>query len=184
MHVEPGTFLIAGPGLLDANFRRSVVLICDHNDQGALGLVINRPLRSPLSQVFPELLGLDRGFIYNGGPVETQRMMALRRGPQGAHELDQRIFDDVHLVVAVDDLIPSVRAHEEAAATFRFFVGYAGWGPGQLEGELKEGAWIVAPARPELVFETAPGRVWVETLRGLGGSYAVLAEIPLDPSLN
>lgn len=184
-NVEPGSFLIAGPGLTDPNFQRSVVLLCDHGTTGSLGLVVNRPLNTPLAQIFPELAqDKEMGYVFNGGPVETQRVMALRQDDADDHETDQPVFDNVRLVVAVDSLVPGLRASGSPAEEYRFFVGYAGWGAGQLEAELEEGAWIVGPADPEVIFRTHPTKIWSSALRSLGGEYRLLAEMPLDPNLN
>ncbi|MEM7166324.1 MAG: YqgE/AlgH family protein [Planctomycetota bacterium] len=180
--IVPGTLLIAGPGLQDPNFRRSVILICEHSAEGSLGLVLNRPLRTPVSQVFPEVEHGD-GLIHAGGPVDTNRVMALRRGGH-IHETDQQVFESVRLVVSLDDAIAVVRETDGALDDFRFYVGYAGWGSGQLDDELREGAWITAPADERLVFSGSPGQVWREALRSLGGDYQILAEMPLDPNMN
>lgn len=180
--ITPGTLLIAGPGLLDPNFRRSVVLICEHSAEGSLGLVINRPLRTPVSQVFPEVDEGD-GVMHAGGPVDTNRVLALRRGGD-VQETDQGVFESVRLVVALDDAIENVRGSARSLDDFRFFVGYAGWGAGQLEDELREGAWITGPANEGLVFSVPPQQIWGEALRNLGGDYSVLAEMPLDPNMN
>lgn len=209
--VGAGTLLIAGPGLTDPNFQRSVVLLCDHNDEGSLGLVINRPLRTPLRDVFPELLGESAaaesllsdadllpdvdpgadtesdaalgGYIFAGGPVETNRVMAIRQSGTG-HDSDHVLFDEASLVVAVDDLVSEMLASSSTGEGFRFFVGYAGWGKDQLAGELEEGAWITRPATNSIVFEIPPAKVWSEALRELGGEFKMLAEMPLDPELN
>ena len=180
--IVPGTLLIAGPGLQDPNFRRSVVLICEHGVEGSLGLVLNRPLRTPVSQVFPEV-EQEQSLMHAGGPVDTNRVMALRRGGL-PHESDQEVFESVRLVVSLESALESVTGSREAMDDFRFFVGYSGWGAGQLEDELREGAWITAPADEGLIFSVPPGQVWREALRALGGDYSILAEMPLDPNMN
>lgn len=182
--LSAGSFLIAGPGLQDPNFRRSVVLLCDHNDEGSLGLIVNRPLRTALSEVFAELVGEEQlGNVYSGGPVETQRVMALRRRGQG-HESDHEVVEELKLVIAVNELVDELAERSASAHDVRFFVGYSGWGRGQLASELEEGAWITRPATSKLVFDVPPGQIWSQALRELGGYYAVLAEMPLDPDLN
>ncbi|MGE3166340.1 MAG: YqgE/AlgH family protein [Planctomycetota bacterium] len=182
--VEAGSFLIAGPGLQDPNFCRAVVLLCDHNEDGSLGLIVNRPLRTRLAEVFPELSGESQlGYLHSGGPVETQRVMALRRSGQG-HETDHNVVEQLKLVVAVDELVTELTLDSGSFHDVRFFVGYAGWGRGQLANELKEGAWITRPATSALVFDVPPAQIWSRALRELGGYYALLAEMPLDPDLN
>lgn len=181
--VEPGTLLIAAPNLLDPNFRRTVVLICDHSPASTMGLVLNRPLDVPVSRIFPDLENVgDVGLVHCGGPVETQRMLVIGRSE--TTEGPPEIFEDVSLVADLDDALQEIRDSPSRARDYRFFLGYAGWGAGQLDDELAEEAWIVRPATAPLLFSTPPGQVWSQSLREMGGLYALFAEMPLDPTMN
>ncbi|MCB9544993.1 MAG: YqgE/AlgH family protein [Myxococcales bacterium] len=163
----PGV-LIAVPQLGDPNFRRSVVVMLEHDDQGALGLVINQPLPHACADV-AQSFGLTWGGapesrLRRGGPVEPQSLWIL-------HE-DRLQFDETSPVapgIAVSRSREALTGLcEGGERPVRLVVGYAGWGPGQLEGEMASGSWIQAPVSPALVFEWAPEAIWDRALAGLG----------------
>jgi len=162
----PGTLLISAPMMQDPNFRRSVVLLCEHNDrEGTFGLILNRELDVSLGDVLDEYVTYDPP-LYMGGPVQNETL---------------------HYVHTRDD-IPGgqqlAKGGDAAPDNLRFFLGYAGWGPGQLEAELGEEAWIPAPGAAEFIFDTNPDQLWRTILRRMGGEYAVLANFPDDPRMN
>ncbi len=176
-----GQLLIAGPSLLDPNFWRTVVLIIEHSDEGALGLVLNRPSETTVGDAVPQLVELVDGEedLFIGGPVQPSSVIVLCEfeDPSDAALLS---FDDIGVLGtgdAPEDLTVGVR---EARA----FVGHAGWGPGQLDAELERGDWILEPARRSDAFCETPGELWTEVLTRKGGSYALVARMPPDPSLN
>lgn len=182
---EVGSFLIAAPTLADPNFKRSVVLLCEHNDEGSLGLVVNRPLSRTLTDVMPELFGeSDQRFgeLFNGGPVETGRMLALCRTDEPGSGYP--VIDGLELVGAMEEALSGLAEGIRDAGEFRFFLGYSGWGPGQLENEIEEGSWILRPGTVSLAFETPPAQIWAESLRELGGVHRLIAEMPDDSSIN
>jgi putative transcriptional regulator len=175
-----GHLLIAGPNLLDPNFWRTVVLVGEHSEEGALGVVLNRTSETPVEVALPELtlLAEDLGAVHVGGPVQPSAVVVLADfvDPDAAETL---VLDSVGFLppeVEPDTLGELRRA--------RVYAGYAGWGPGQLDDELEEGSWIVEPARPEDVFTDDPEGLWSDVLRRKGGPFAVLAAMPPDPSLN
>jgi putative transcriptional regulator len=175
-----GHLLIAGPHLLDPNFWRTVVLVGEHSEEGALGVVLNRTSETPVEAALPELtlLAEDLGAVHVGGPVQPSAVVVLADfvDPDAAETL---VLDSVGFLppeVEPDTLGELRRA--------RVYAGYAGWGPGQLDDELEEGSWIVEPARPEDVFTDDPEGLWSDVLRRKGGPFAVLAAMPPDPSLN
>lgn len=175
-----GQLLIAGPALVDPNFRRTVVLVGEHSEDGALGLVLNRSSETTVDEAVPELTAIVDGLeqVHVGGPVQPSAIVVLADfvDPDRAGSL---VLDSVGFLpseVDPDDLGELRRA--------RVFAGYAGWGPGQLDGELEEGSWIVEPALAEDVFTAEPESLWSEVLRRKGGPFGVLALMPLDPSLN
>jgi putative transcriptional regulator len=170
-----GRLLVAAPSLLDPNFARSVVLIAEHGDGGAMGLVLNRPSETSVEQAVPELVPLsgDGERVFVGGPVSTDSVLALAEveDPEDASEL---VLGDVGFVQDPD----------VSARRGRIFVGYAGWSAGQIEAELDEEAWIVVTAEPDDVFSDEPDGLWSAVLRRQGGPLALLATMPPDPSLN
>ena len=176
-----GQLLIAGPPLLDPNFWRTVVLVVDHSEEGALGLVLNRPSETTVGEAVEELSELvgedERLFI--GGPVQPSAVIVLAQF-EDPNEAALTAFDDVGVLgtgSAPEQLDVGVR---EARA----FVGHAGWGPGQLDAELERDDWILEPATLEDAFSAAPLELWSSVLTRKGGSYALVARMPADPSAN
>jgi putative transcriptional regulator len=180
VHSLKGQLLVAAPALVDPNFRRSVVLVGEHTDEGALGVVLNRPSETTVHEALPELTTLVEGAeqVYVGGPVQPSAIVVLADfvEPDLAGSL---VLDSVGFLPAEVD---PIEIGEVTRA--RVFAGYAGWGPGQLDGELEEESWIVEPALPEDVFTSDPDELWSEVLRRKGGPYGVLALMPPDPSMN
>lgn len=176
-----GQLLIAAPALTDPNFLRTVVLITEHSDEGAMGLVLNRPTPVAVMDIAPELEGLaGRGALVSvGGPVQTSSIMVLAEfvDPDEAAAL---VFDSVGFVSAESDPVLVASCLRSA----RVFAGYSGWGAEQLESELEQGSWIVEPAQLEDVFPAEAEALWMTALRRKGGRYAVLSFLPLDPSVN
>jgi putative transcriptional regulator len=179
-----GIFLIAAPALRDPNFRQTVVLLCEHGPEGALGVVVNRPTGMLVSEALPQVPVIEgQGHVlFSGGPVQPNHVLLLYRmaqEPTNTHH----VFDGVYLGGDMGALEQVLTMPSDTDA-FRAYVGYSGWGPGQLENEMKTGSWITLPADPTVVFEKEPTRVWPEILQSLGDPYAVYAEMPVDPSLN
>jgi putative transcriptional regulator len=176
-----GKLLIAAPTLLDPNFVRSVVLIAAHDDEGALGLVLNRPLEAEVAEVTPGLEALTEpgARLHLGGPVapESAIVLAEFNDPSLAGLL---VFGHVGLPAADCDLEALVAGIRRA----RIFAGHAGWGPGQLDGELEEEAWIVGQLAPDELWGSPADRLWSSALERKGGQYALIARMPLDPSVN
>jgi putative transcriptional regulator len=175
-----GQLLIAGPGLLDPNFWRTVVLIVEHSEEGALGLVLNRPSETTVGEAVSELeqlLDLDDP-LYVGGPVQPSALIVLAEFDTPT-EAALIAFEDVGVLAngAQEDPSLSVRRG-------RAFVGHAGWGPGQLDDEVERGDWILEPAGREDAFTGAPLDLWSSVLTRKGGSYALVARMPPDPSVN
>ena len=175
-----GQLLVAGPGLVDPNFRRTVVLVGEHTAEGALGVVLNRASAATVEEALPELASLvgDLEHVHLGGPVQPSAIVVLADfvEPERAGSL----------VLGSVGFLPSEVDPDELGELrqARVFAGYAGWGPGQLDDELGEGSWIVEPALPEDVFTGDPDDLWSDVLRRKGGPFEVLALMPLDPSSN
>jgi len=164
-------FLVAMPGMVDANFAQTVTLVCEHSPQGALGIVINRPLAMTLGDVFGQL-GLDatRSLVtadpvLQGGPVQTDRGFVLH-SPGQSWDSTLAVSDHLHLTTSRDILDALARGEGPAEAAFA--LGYAGWDAGQLEDEVAQNAWLTVPADARLVFGTPVAERWQAAGRLLG----------------
>jgi putative transcriptional regulator len=178
-----GRLLVASPILGDPNFARSVVLVLDHDDDGALGVVINRPTPLAVGDVLPRWGELTSGppVVFQGGPVSLDSALALAAVPGEEEPLGwQRVVGALGLVDL--EAPPELLAPEMAA--LRVFAGYAGWGGGQLEEEIGQGAWYVVEAEPADVFSDRPQVLWRAVLRRQRGDVAFLSTYPEDPSRN
>lgn len=181
MESARGQLLIAGPALQDPNFWRTVVLIVEHTEEGALGLVLNRPSETTAHEAveqLEQLVDADEP-VFVGGPVQPSSVIVLAEfeDPSDAAVV---AFEDVGVLgsgSSLDELATGVRRA-------RAFVGHAGWGAGQLDGEVERGDWILEGARREDAFASDPGELWGAVLTRKGGSYALLARMPPDPSVN
>ena len=175
-----GQLLIASPALLDPNFRRTVVLVTEHTEEGAAGLVLNRPSPVGVAEVVPALepLADDGEQVWVGGPVQTDAVLVLGEFADP---------EDAAVPLFGSLGFPSLEEPEEvvtATTRRRVFAGYAGWGAGQLEDELERDDWIVEPAAADDPFTDAPEALWSDVLRRKGGVYELVARMPEDPSLN
>lgn len=175
-----GQLLVASADLLDPNFRRSVVLVTEHGDDGALGLILNRPADATVVEAVEALAPLVDAEepVYVGGPVEPGSVIVLAQF-EDPDDAAATIFDDVGFVGGDSDLALVAAGVTRA----RVFAGYAGWSPGQLDEELAADGWIVETATHEDVFGPSD-ELWSDVLRRKGGPYALLATMPPDPSLN
>ncbi len=157
-----GMFLVALPELQDPNFAHSVVLLFDYGEHGAAGVIVNRPTEARLEDLLPDVEGGDRpvGSVYLGGPVLPQGVLVLMRAASAPEEA-REVFDDVYVSADRDLLDRLVKGD----GTFRVYAGYAGWGAGQLDWEIRRGSWALVPADVEAVFGDDPEAVWRKMLR-------------------
>ena len=174
-----GKLLISSPALFDPNFRRTIVLIAHHDEEGAMGLVLNRPAEVPVAVAAPQLVPLVGGDdpIHVGGPVSPESLMVLAQFDDPA-DAAACIIGDVGFVPA--DAEPDELETRRA----RVYAGYAGWGAGQLEDELEEGSWIVEEAEADDPFAADAELLWRSVLRRKGGAFSLIATMPPDPSAN
>jgi putative transcriptional regulator len=179
-----GKLLVASLRLTEPTFFRTVILLCAHDENGALGLVINRPLQTePVGKHLPQFESFVREppVIFSGGPVEQTAALALGRWKP---VLD---MPTPNLVVGRTGLLDLSKPVEELAGGLeevRVFAGYAGWSGGQLEGELKEESWFVVDAAEADVFASRPEALWRDVLRRQSGKLAMFAWAPKDPAVN
>jgi putative transcriptional regulator len=176
-----GQLLLASPALYDPNFRRTVVLIGVHSEEGAMGVVLNRPSEVTVGEAVPQLeqAVARQEPVYVGGPVQPSSIVFLAEfldpSPAGLLVLGRIGFPAPD--ADIDELT-------EATSRARVFAGYAGWGEGQLDAEVDHGDWIAQAALPEDVFTDVPEELWSAVLTRKGGGYALLARMPVDPSVN
>ncbi len=176
-----GQLLVAAPGLRDPNFHRTVVLIGEHGADGAMGVVLNRPSDVTVAdavEALVPLVGADT-LVYVGGPVEESAVVVMAEF-EDASDSSGIVFENVGFVPGE----PEAGAEHARVRAARVYAGYSGWGPGQLDEELAENAWIVAPALVEDVFGDDPDGLWSRVLRRLGGRFRMIAAMPPDPRLN
>lgn len=174
MESYAGRLLVATPALMDPNFWRAVILIIQHDDDGALGVVLNRPTLEDVGDHLPGWANavLPPGKVHFGGPVEPEVAIALARNGDGEPTgLAGISMADLNQPDAPDGVVA------------RIFSGYAGWSPGQLEAEITEGAWFVVAAHPDDPF-LSPGDTWRVVLRRQPGNLALLSTFPIDVDLN
>ncbi len=183
-NVKPakGKILISEPFLMDYYFKRSVVLLAEHNMDGSFGLILNKPVNLLLSDILQDFPAFDAP-IFLGGPVKTDSLFyihTLGHLIENSLEISKGLFwgGDIELVKEL------ITLGKIAPDDIKFFVGYAGWVPKQLDGELKRNSWLVATIRARQVMEINSEELWVESLRKLGGDYTYWVNFPSDPAMN
>ena len=162
--------LIAMPHMHDAFFNETVILICDHNEQGAMGLVINQPIQLKLSKILQELKftphqNFQEATVFLGGPVQSQMGLVLHP-PLGKWKSSFKLSEEAALTSSLDILEALSRG--DAPKNALLMMGYAGWGPGQLEQELASNAWLTAPATQQLIFNTPTPQKWRIAAKSIG----------------
>jgi putative transcriptional regulator len=174
-----GRLLVATPDLRDPNFSRTVVLMMEHNDEGALGVVLNRPIDMAVAEVLPDWADLSSApaCLFVGGPVAPTAVIGLGRG-------DGPVFAPLFDGLGTLDLDLDPAQYAPTMASMRVFVGYSGWGPGQLEQELTAGGWLVVDLATGDPFSSDPSQLWHDVLRRQPGRVAMFASAPEDPSTN
>lgn len=179
----PGILLIADPFLKDPNFMRTVVFLCEHQDEGSFGFVLNKNYEYTLDELVSGLDDLKKIPVYLGGPVQMDTIHFLHQYPEkitGGYEIIDGVFWGGNFETAID----LIRQGEVEMNKIRFYIGYSGWGSGQLADELKEKSWLTVPASRPLVFHKKPSEIWKDALRHLGGEYEIMVNFPIDPQLN
>ena len=182
--LRAGMLLVATPALLDPNFAETVVLLLDVDDDGALGVVLNRPSMVPVADVLSGWsdVVVEPGVLFHGGPVSTEGALAiaLLRTRDDVPVGFKEVVGQLGLV----DLDTPVELLDGSLEGLRIFAGYAGWGAEQLVGEIDEGSWYVVPAQALDVFRIDPDELWRDVLRRQPGELAWHSTRPVDPGLN
>jgi len=177
-----GILLISDPFLKDPNFMRTVVFLCEHKEQGSFGFVLNRKYENTLDELIPDLEGFKIP-VYYGGPVQMDTIHFLHQYPDeipGSQEVIKGVYwgGDFNMVIQM------IRKKEIDENKIRFFIGYSGWGSGQLNGELNEKSWLTVKAVRKLIFHKKHEEIWKDSLKQLGGDFEMMINFPIDPQLN
>lgn len=179
--VRDGSILISEPFLGDPNFERTVVLVCKHDEEGSFGLVLNRLSTLKLSDVLEYEPGFDSPLSV-GGPMEYNTLHYIHRLPEIAESIV--LNEGLYWGGDYEQLLGLISGGQIDAADIRFFLGYSGWSPGQLEEEVDKNVWIVNNNASDKLFTLDAETLWRQILKEMGGKYKVLANYPIDPSLN
>lgn len=179
---QVGALLISEPFLPDKNFNRTVIMLCEHNDEGSLGFIISKPLHIKVSEVI-EGFPSSETELYFGGPVEIESLHYL-------HNLGDQIDGSVKIADGLywggnfETIKILLGSHQAKPENFRFFVGYSGWGAGQLIEEMTEKSWIITKGKPDHIFHDNPEGLWKTVLNDLGGTYSIVSGFPENPQYN
>lgn len=184
MNIIPskGTLLLSEPFMVDLNFIRSVVLLVENNEKGTIGFVLNQPTELNLRDAIEDFPNCNPK-LYKGGPCENNTLHFIHTVGhliEGSTEVSRGIFWGGNHEQMLD-LFKKGKVHE---TDFKFFVGYSGWVPGQLEQETKKKSWIIAPANFQYLFNTPSDALWRTILKNMGDKYSIIADAPLDPGWN
>jgi putative transcriptional regulator len=177
-----GILLISDPFLKDPNFMRTVVFLCEHQEQGSFGFVLNRKYENTIDELIPELEGHKIPLFY-GGPVQMDTIHFLHQYPAEIPG-GQEVMKGIYWGGDFDKVVEMIRNDEMNENKIRFFIGYSGWSDGQLKNELDEKSWLTVKATRKLVFHNDYKEIWKDSLKQLGGEYEIMINFPIDPQLN
>ena len=182
--IEPGSgiLLISDPFLKDPNFMRTVVFLCEHQEQGSFGFVLNRKYENTIDELIPELEGHKIPLFY-GGPVQMDTIHFLHQYPAEISG-GQQVMKGIFWGGDFDRVVEMIKNNELDQNKIRFFIGYSGWSDGQLNNELQEKSWLTVKATRKLVFHKNYKEIWKDSLKQLGGDYEIMINFPIDPQLN
>ncbi len=182
--IEPssGILLIADPFLKDPNFLRTVVFLCEHKEDGSFGFVLNRQYENTLDELIPELEG-HKIPVYYGGPVQIDSIHFLHQYPDQIPG-GQEVIKGVYWGGDFDAVVNLIKTGNIDTNKIRFYIGYSGWGEGQLSTEMTEKTWLTVKAIRKLIFHTNYEEIWKDSLKHLGGDYEMMVNFPIDPQLN
>lgn len=180
---EKGDLLISEPYLPDPNFERTVVLLCEHDENGTFGFVLNKRTQSQFKDVVEDVNHFDAD-LFVGGPVQQNSLHFIHKR-EDQIEGSREILPGMYWGGDFDQLLTLIDTRQLNKEDFRFFVGYSGWEPGQLKSELEVKSWIIhKKATPQMIFEHDADQLWSEVLKTMGGKFRVIANYPQDPRLN
>lgn len=182
--LEPATgrILLAEPFLNDGYFRRAVILLTEHNEKGSIGFMLNKPVDAQLHELVNDFPEYD-GEVYLGGPVQRNQLFFVHRL---GHLIEDStpISDELWWNGNFEQIRELIATGQADSSQIRFFIGYSGWEPGQLDKEMQERSWYVTPGKIKLVFNPDAEALWVNTVKNMGKPFTIMANFPEDPSLN
>lgn len=179
---EQGILLIADPFLKDTNFMRSVVLMCRHSEEGSFGFVLNKLYDHTLGELISDMDGYQLP-VFTGGPVQMDTVHYIHQYPHLLPD-SQLIAENIYWGGDFETLKTLIKNNDIDTSRIKFFIGYSGWGNGQLDNELSEKSWLTATSNRNIVFHTPLDEIWKAGLRHLGGKYEMMINFPIDPQLN
>ena len=178
---KQGIILISEPSLKDFYFRQSVVLLAEHNEEGTFGVIVNKPINTRLDEVIKGFRGYDFP-VYLGGPVKNDCIFFIHSHPDIEDSL--RIIDGLYWGGSLDAIQTLIEAGKITENDIRFYLGYSGWNPNQLDREISEKSWVLSHASIQEVINPNPEELWSNYLKNMGTDYAIWANFPADPALN
>lgn len=177
-----GRILASEPYLPDPNFERTIILLTEYNEEGSVGFVLNKPSETLVSEIVDTIKNIEAR-VYIGGPVQQDTLHFIHRIDSIADAIE--IVDGIFWGGNFEQLLLMIENHQIDPFDIKFFLGYSGWSPGQLDEELKADSWIVSDkVTQDLIFETPPEMMWKKSLQSLGGRFSVYSNYPVDPNMN
>jgi len=177
-----GKILVSEPYLPDPNFERTIILLCEHNDEGSFGFIMNKPSPAKLADIMEDLKDIDAP-VFIGGPVQQDTLHYIHRLPDLEESIE--VMEGIYWGGNFEQLVSLIETKQVAASDIKFFLGYSGWSVGQIEEELKEDSWIVSDkVNEELLFDIKAEAMWQYALKRMGGRFSVYSNYPQDPRLN
>jgi putative transcriptional regulator len=178
---KQGIILISEPSLHDFYFKQSVILLAEHNKEGSFGIIINKPIETRINEILRDFPDFDAP-LFLGGPVKTDSIFYV-------HTIDgidksMKIMDGLYWGGDIDTIRKMIDLHTITENDIRFFIGYAGWNPAQLDREIKEKSWILSHTSVDEVIQKNTAKLWSTHIKNLGQDYAIWANFPADPSFN
>jgi putative transcriptional regulator len=181
--LKGGQLLLSEPFMPDENFRRTVVLVCEHTiDNGTVGLIINKPINLRLNDIMEDFPPF-KGKVFLGGPVGTDTLQFLH-GLGNRIEGSVQLTDNLYWGGDFEQVKQLMREEKVQQNEIRFYLGYSGWSAGQLDSELKDNSWIITPATGKHIFQTPHEVLWREVMQKMGGIYSTMTGYPENPALN
>ncbi len=179
---QKGRLLASEPYLPDPNFERTIILLTEHNVDGSVGFVLNKPSESLVGEIMEDIRNI-QSKVYIGGPVQQDTLHFIHRIPNLTDCIE--VCEGIFWGGNFEQLLLLTESNQLDVLDIKFFLGYSGWSPGQLEEELKADSWIVSDqVSQDLIFETPPELMWKKSLQSLGGRFSVYSNYPIDPNMN
>jgi putative transcriptional regulator len=182
LEIEKGILLIAEPFMKDENFQRSVVLLCQQDDDGSFGILVNKKIEHDISYFLEDLAGFNMP-IFDGGPVGKDHVHFLHQHPELIPD-GEHIIDNIYWGGDYEAAVKNIKSGLIREKDIRFYLGYSGWGKNQLRKEMKHKSWMCIEASNELVLQTEPQDIWKNAVKKLGNEFIPMINYPLDPSFN